>query len=399
MSGSNRRQFLQTSAISSFALMSAQTALTANANSKMEVGLIGCGGRGNNDARNFRKFTSSRIAALADPFEDRLESTRRAFQEDSPSVFQGMDAYQQLLSSEIDAVIITSPPYYHPEHFEAAVDAKKHVYLEKPVSVDTAGAQRVLKAGKIGDGSLTMMVGFQSRFHPHLHEAVQRVHEGAIGEIVCGDAFYHSGKLGMKSKPGMPAQEKRLRNWLFDQVLSGDILVEQNIHVIDVCNWLLQDHPIKATATGGRKVRTFTGDTWDHYEVIYEYPNERMIVFSSTQFLDLGWGDSGERINGSKGAFDGRSHPMEIRGENPWKPGESQNQDGAAFFQSSNAEANKVKTFYQSIETKQYINEIPSGVQSTLSSILGRTSAYRGKEVTWNEMIEDNERYEANLSL
>lgn len=394
-----RRQFLQKSALAPFIVMSAQSALTASANSALSIGVIGCGGRGNYDARNFKRHTNSRITALADLFEDRLAATQETFSDDSPAVYAGFDGYQKVLNDDVDAVIITSPPYFHPEQFEAAVQANKHVYLEKPVSVDTAGAQRVLKAGQKGDGQLTMMVGFQSRFHPHLQEAVQRVHDGAIGEIVCGDAFYHSGYLSMKDVSGLTPQQARLRNWLFDQVLSGDILVEQNIHVIDVCNWLLQDHPIQAKATGGRKVRTFTGDTWDHYEVIFEYPNQRMIVFSSTQFLDLGWGDSGERINGSKGAFDGRSAAMEIRGENAWKPGGASGEAGEAFFQSGAAEADKMKAFYQSVESQDYINEVPAGVQSTLSSVLGRTAAYRGQAVRWDEMIAENQALDAQLDI
>jgi predicted dehydrogenase len=395
----SRRSFVRSAAAigMGISIMKSNGVMGSEKNSAMAVGLIGCGGRGNHDAENFCKFASGRIAVLADPFQDRLESTKKAFEADSPTLYQGMDAYQKLLQSEIDAVIITSPPYFHPEHFAAVVEAKKHVYMEKPVSIDTAGAQEVLQAGKKGDGQITMMVGFQSRYHPELQEAVKRVHAGAIGSVVCGDAFYHSGKLSPQSRPGMSAKEIRLRDWLFDKVLSGDILVEQNIHVIDVCNWFLDAHPIQVFAKGGRKARTFVGDTWDHYEVIYEYPNECEIVFSSTQFLDLGWGDAGERLNGSKGAFDGLSKPIRIRGENPWTPSQESVKKDEAFFQSNDAEANKVRAFYQSVVDKKYINEIPNGVQSTLTSILGRTSAYRKKVVTWKEMIDENEKLDAKL--
>lgn len=393
----SRRSLLKSVSAAGTGLLiaSSKTVFAAEKNSAMEVGLIGCGGRGNHDADNFRKFTNSRITALADFFEDRLDATAARFQDHSPKRFVGMDAYRELLQTTVDAVIITTPPYFHPEQFAAAVDAQKHVYLEKPVSTDTAGAQRVLEAGKQGDGKLTMAVGFQSRFNPDLFEAVKRVHQGAIGPVVCGDAFYHSGKLGPQSKPGMSEQEAYLRDWLFDIVLSGDILVEQNIHVIDVCNWFIDDHPIRAMATGGQKIRTSYGDTWDHYEVIFEYPNDVKLVFSSTQFLDLGWGDAGERINGAIGAFVGHTEPYRIRGEHPW----DSSKEPSTAFPSKNNEENKIKAFYQSIVDGKYLNEIPNGVRSTLSAILGRTAAYRKVPIDWEAMIKENEQLEPKVKL
>ncbi|MGC9326494.1 MAG: Gfo/Idh/MocA family protein [Candidatus Hinthialibacter sp.] len=384
----SRRTFFSASAAgSALAIMSAKTALGSEANSAIAVGLIGCGGRGNHDAENFRRAAHARIAALADPFEDRLASTKQHFQSDDPKIFQGFGAYEKLLQTDVDAVIITSPPYFHPEHFEAAVDAKKHVYLEKPVAVDAFGANRVLKAGQKADGKITAMVGFQTRYSPDMQEAVKRVHNGAIGEIVCGQAHYHSGWLSPQHKPNMSEEEKRLRNWVFDIVLSGDILVEQNIHVLDVCNWVMGTHPVKAYGTGGRKIRTAVGDTWDHYGVTVWYPDGQEVVFASTQFLKLGWGDAGERFNGSKGAFDALVGRAKIRGEQEWSyQGESEN-----------SEIRKIQAFYESIQSRNYINEIAQGVESTLTAIMGRTAAYHGKEYAWDEMISDNEKLEANL--
>lgn len=387
----SRRDFVKASVISTagFAVMSTENALGTKANSAMTVGLIGCGGRGNHDAMNLRRHTNARITALADPYQDRLDGTKRRFQADDPKTFQGFDAYEKLLATDVDTVIITSPPYFHPEHFEAAVEAKKHVYIEKPVAVDTVGAKRVLEAGKKADGTLTAMVGFQTRFRPDMVEAVKRVQDGAIGTIVCGHAHYHSGWLSTKHKPGMSEQEKRVRNWVFDIVLSGDILVEQNIHILDVCNWVMQTHPVKAYGTGGRRIRTAVGDTWDHYGVTLWYPDNVEVVFASTQFLDLGWGDAGERFNGSMGAFDALAGPAKIRGENEWSfkgdPGD--------------AEELKVKAFYDSIAKNQYVSEIPQGVESTLTAIMGRTASYRKVEYTWDEMLKENEQFDAKLIL
>ncbi len=391
MSKTHRRQFIQSSAItiSGFAIMSSQTALTASTNSQMAVGLIGCGGRGNNDAGNFQRYTNSRIVALADPYEDRLASTKKRFADDSPDTYQGFDAYQKVLDSDVDTVIITSPPYFHPQHFSAAVQAGKHIYLEKPVAVDTVGCHKILEAGKQGAGKKTMMVGFQGRYNPHLRGSVEQVHKGAIGEIVCGQAHYHSGWLAPRHKPGMSEQEKKIRNWVFHIDLSGDILVEQNIHVLDMCNWVMQSTPEKAYGTGGRKIRTLVGDTWDHYAVTFWYPGEVELAFNSTQFLKLGWGDAGERFNGSKGAFDALCGHGHIRGENEWHyEGEDRNDEEL-----------KVKAFCGSVVSGEYINEVPQGVSSTLTAILGRTASYKGTEYTWKQMIADNEEYDAHLNL
>jgi len=387
----SRRDFVRVSGLAgtTFGIMGKATALSAQANSAMTVGIIGCGGRGNHDADNFRRHTESRIVALADPYADRLESTRNHFEDDNPEAFQGFDAYQKLLDTDVDTVVITSPPYFHPQHFEAAVDAGKHVYLEKPIAVDTVGSKRVKKAGEKADGKQTVMVGFQTRFRPDMVEAVRRVHKGAIGEIVCGQGHYHSGWLSPKHKPGMSEQEKRIRNWVFDIVLSGDILVEQNIHILDVFNWIMQTHPVKAYGTGGRKIRTAVGDTWDHYGVTFWYPNDVEVVFASTQFLDLGWGDSGERFNGAKGAFDALVGAAKIRGKDEWEyegdPGD--------------AEALKMKAFHKSVSSKDYVNEVAEAVQSTLTAILGRTAAYRGIEYTWDKMLAENEQFDAELNL
>ncbi len=386
-----RRNFVKSSflATTTFSIMKPESVFSADANSAMAIGLIGCGGRGNHDATNFRRHTNSRIAALADPYEDRVAGTKQNFESDDPKTFVGFDAYQKLLNTDVDTVIITSPPYFHPQHFEAAVDAGKHVYMEKPVAVDTVGSLRVLEAGEKAKGKISAMVGFQTRFSEDMQEGVKRIHNGDIGEIVCAQAHYHSGWLSPRHKPGMPEQEKRIRNWVFDIVLSGDILVEQNIHILDVCNWIMQTHPVKAYGTGGRKIRTQVGDTWDHYGVTFWYPNNVELVFASTQFLDLGWGDAGERFNGAKGVFDSINHPVNIRGENAWKFEGDQEPN----------EIRKVKALYDSIVNKDYVNEIAQGVESTLTAILGRTASYRNKEYTWDEMMNEKQEFDAELDI
>ena len=277
----------------------------APANDALQLGVIGCGGRGHNDSREFVQTTNTRVIALADPFQDRLESLQNDLNRrleavnrppvESSMLFQGMDAYRKLLDAPVDVVLITSPPYYHPEHLMATVEAGKHVYCEKPVGVDVPGCLKVIEAGKKAEGKCSVMVGFQIRESEGFKGVVNRVHDGAIGDIVFGQVYYHSGRLSPHTREGASEDENRLRNWVFDKVLSGDIIVEQNIHVIDVANWYLQEYPVKAYGTGGRKARTDVGDTWDHYVVTYYYPNDIRVDFSSSQFL-VGWGDCRERF-------------------------------------------------------------------------------------------------------
>jgi myo-inositol 2-dehydrogenase/D-chiro-inositol 1-dehydrogenase len=388
-----RRRFFTVSAgAATFSLMKTKTALGSSANSAVSLGIIGCGWRGNHLARLLKTVdpTGIRVVALADLFDDRLEESRANYSGDQPQTFRGLDAYLKLLAGPCDAVLITSPPYFHPDHLEAAVGAGKHVYLEKPVAVDAAGAKRVRTCGTKGEGRLTLCVGFQSRSRSDLIEAVGRTRQGAVGRLVCGNAYYNAGLMEPKDKPGMSEREKRMMNWVFDQVLSGDIIVEQNVHVLDICNWVVGSHPLQAFATGGRKVRTSVGNTWDHFEVTLWYPDDVRLVFASTQFLNLGWGDAQEKFYGSNGALemmagDTLKGSVTIRGGKPWTfEGETEN-----------PEVVRLRGFLNSIRKGENVNEIAVGVDSTLTGILARTAAYRGAVYTWDRMLEENGKLDA----
>ncbi len=387
-----RRGFLKTAvAGAGLVLARPETVFGSSANSALQLGLIGCGGRGNNDAGVFIRNTNTQCVALADLFEDRLHETKDSLDKrlvnlekpkiDPSRLYQGPGSAEALLASDVDVVIITSPPYFHPHHLELAVSAGKHVYMEKPVAADTAGALKVVEIGKKAEGKQSIAVGFQIRYSKEFQEVVKRVHEGAIGDIVSGMVYYHTGRLGSRFRQGASDQENRLRNWVFDQVLSGDIIVEQNIHVIDVANWYLQGHPEKAFGTGGRKARVDVGDCWDHFIVTYWYPNDVKIDFSSSQFLK-GWGDCRERIFGTKGTADTPyTGNAQITGDNEWKSESTDNLGGT--------ESSKVTHFVESIHSGKYLNETAQGAESTMTSILGRIAAYEGREVTWDEMLKD----------
>lgn len=398
----NRRSFVKTAvAGAGLTLVKPESVFGAPANSALTLGLIGCGGRGTHDSGQFVRITNTQVVALADPFKDRLERAKEALDKrlsernrpliDASRLYQGMDAYKDLLASDVDMVIITSPPYYHPLHLEAAVAAGKHIYMEKPVATDVVGAKRVMEIGQKAQGKVSLAVGFQIRFSEGYGEIVKRVQEGAIGEVVSGQVYYHAGRLDNRAREGASEGENRIRNWVFDIELSGDIIVEQNIHVIDVANWYLQSHPVKAFLTGGRKARTDVGNCWDHFVGIYWYPNGTKVDFSSSQFLK-GWSDCRNRFFGTKGVADTAysGHPQ-ITGDNPY---EHPSDDPLG-----NTESNKITNFFESIQSGNFINEAQQGAESTLSSILGRISAYEGREVTWDEMMASDQKYDVKIEL
>src|SRR2546427_7517237 len=267
----DRRTFLGTMAAAGAAMfIKPELVHGTRANSAVRVGLLGCGGRGTEDASNLVDTGGARVVALADLFPDQLDAARAHFDQvqqakgfaalDPKQLFVGPRAYERLAASkEVDAIVIATPPYFHPQHLETAVAAGKHVYLEKPVAVDVAGAKRVMEIGKRAQGRLSLDVGFQIRDCPPFVELVRRIHGGALGDIICGEAYYLTGYIDRPAWPDASPAERRLRNWVRDRVLSGDIIVEQNIHVIDICNWVLKAHPLKASASGGSAGRAPDG--------------------------------------------------------------------------------------------------------------------------------------------
>lgn len=415
-----RRDFIgAAAAAATFTILESQLVRGTAANSAVRVGLLGCGGRGTADATDLVETGGARVVALADLFADQLEAAHKHFDElgekkghskiDASQLFVGPRAYEQIASSKhVDAVVVTTPPYFHPGHLEAVVAAGKHVYCEKPVAVDVPGAKRVMEAGRKAQGRLSLDVGFQIRNAPPFVEMVRRIHGGALGKIVCGQVYYYTGAIERPAWPGASPAERRIRNWVWDRVLSGDILVEQNIHVVDVCNWVLQGHPVKASGTGGRTARTDAGDCWSHFVVSFTYPDDVHLGFGSTQF-EKGWWDVNERFFGSKGVSESHySGPVAIYGEEPWAwgSGASQKEGGASFSVTGSfhdnleqADSEKKKAFIESITSGNFHNQAGAGAESALSAMLGRTAAYTGREVTWDELLRSDEAWDAGIDL
>jgi myo-inositol 2-dehydrogenase / D-chiro-inositol 1-dehydrogenase len=417
-----RREFMAaTAGAAGFMIVNSSLVRGAAANSAVRVGLLGCGGRGTADATDLIDTGGARVVALADLFQDQLDKAKQTFDKlnsdkgypaiDGSQMFVGPNAFEQIANSkEVDAVVVTSPPYFHPQHLGAVVDAGKHVYCEKPVAVDVAGAKTVLDIGKRAEGKLSLDVGFQIRNATPFVELAKRIHGGALGKIACGEVYYYSSFIDRPAWPNASPVERRLRNWVYDRVLSGDIIVEQNIHVIDVCNWFLQAHPVKAQAGGGRGVRPDSGDAYGHYNVVFYYPDDVHVTLNSTQF-DKGWWDVNERLFGSKGVSESHySGPCAIYGEEPWAwkaPGSEQTQADTSKFSAAgvfhdnlaDSDPNKKKAFVESITSGQFHNQAAKGVESALSGMLGRTAAYKGHEVTWDELLASDEKWDSGIDL
>lgn len=384
----DRREFIAGAASAAVATALGVSAARAQ-EPKLKLGIIGCGGRGGWIGGLFEEHSSTEVFALHDYFPDRVAGLRDRFGVDPSRCFTGLDGYKRLLETDIDAVAIESPPYFHPEQAEAAVEAGKHVFLAKPIAVDVPGCLRILEASRKARGRLSFLVDFQTRNNPAFREMARRVHAGAIGEPVLGQVYYHTGRLGRQAEPGTP--EARLRNWVFDIAYSGDIIVEQNIHVLDVATWLLDAAPLKAVGTGGRRVRTDIGDCWDHFVVTYTFPGNVIMDFSSSQFL-TGFHDMCVRLFGSSGTAE--SHyggGVWIQAGERWDGGDT----GPIFLEGA---VNNIKDFCAGIESGEYVNTGEESVRSNLTGVLGRIAAYRGAEVTWDEMMAANEEMECDLT-
>ena len=413
----DRRKFLAGSAATSgLMFLKPKTAFGYEANSAVRYALLGCGNRGTSVATSFGKNTTARIVALADLFPDQLEKGKAHFDQLNQSLgyagpelqFRGYKAFEELAASpHVDAVQISTPPWFHVQHLEAVVRGNKHAYCEKPVGIDIAQTNQALEIAKHINGKVSVDVGFQIRSAPPFVEIVRRIHDGALGKIATITAHYNAPPAVEHDFPNASADEQRIRNWLWWRNLSGDILVEQNIHVIDICNWALQAHPVKAVATGGRNIITHAGDCWDNYQVIFSYPEEIRVSFSSTQFCPGNWFDVSQRIFGSKGIAEAPySGPLRILGDNPWTLSESTTQPTGSFAAngafSDNlalADQEKSKSFIESITSGKFHNQIAAGVESARSCMLGRMAGQQKREVTWDELLAHGEEYHLDINM
>ncbi len=386
-----RRAFLAGAAATTFTLMKPSLVRGVEANSVIELGLIGCGGRGTWIARLFQDTGKYRIAACADYFPDRINMLGGRFGIPAERRHAALSGYKRLLESKLDAVAIESPPYFHPEQAAAAVDAGKHVYLAKPIAIDVPGCLSIAESGKKATGGkLVFLVDFQTRANRLYQEAVRRVHGGDIGKIVCGESHYPWQGSGSGTDSGNP--EDRLRHWYSTLALSGDVIVEQDIHTLDVATWFIDADPIHATGTGGRAIREL-GNIWDHFSVTYKFPKEILLTFTSVKMIPGVKDEIRCRIFGS----DGMVHTdyfgeVFMRGRKPYEGGSTGN-----LY--TNGALNNIEDFHRAITQGDYTNAtVAPSVRSNLTSVLGREAAYSGKVLTWNEMMRANVKLEPDLT-
>lgn len=412
-----RREFIGAAAAASAMIIEPRLVWGTEANSAVRLGLLGCGGRGTGVTSSFLEHTGAVVTAIGDIFERQLAPAKETLDKVAAkfgkpaiaSMYSGPEAHEKLFNAEdVDAVYIATPPYFHPQHLAAAVAAGKHTYLEKPVGVDVPGCKKVMEIGRRADGKISLAVGFQIRHASAYVEMVKRIHNGQMGMPVCGLINYFASALNRPDTPGASPAERRLRNWVWDRVLSGDIIVEQNIHIIDVTNWVLDGHPLSATAAGGRAGRMDDGNCWSHFNAVFTYPNDVHVSFASTQFGSSAWGVK-MQYSGSHGVAEANySSPVRIDGENPWEaPGIGRPEDvsqedavtGRFAGALDDADPNKQKAFIESITSGHYVNEAALGAESALTAIMGRQAAYTGEEMTWEKLLKSDEVYDPGMDF
>jgi predicted dehydrogenase len=418
----NRRQFVQTGSLAATGMLfvNAKTAFGYQANSAVRHALLGCGNRGTSVATSFSQNTSAQVVALADIFPDQLDAGKQHFDKvnadlgrapiDQKLMFRGPHAFEKLATcKDVDLIQISTPPFFHVQHLKAAVEGGKHVYCEKPVGIDVRQAKEALEIAKRVKSNQSVDVGFQCRVAPPIAAIAEKIKGGALGKIAAVSGNYNAPASTEKVRPGAKPDEYRLRNWLWDRALSGDILVEQNIHIIDLSNWMVSARPLKAVATGGRNILTHWGDIWDNYQVDYTYPGDVHFSFASTQFGADGRFDAGLKLFGGSGsATVPYSGPVEITGAQAWQweestsavPGEGKFAANGAFLDNLKyADRDKDRGFIESITTGPAHNQIAAGVETALSCMLGRMAGYQRREVTWDDLLAHGESYELGFSV
>jgi predicted dehydrogenase len=363
----------------------------------LKAGLIGCGGRGTGAAINFVDAGPNlQIVALGDVFQDKLDTCRatltkhRNIEVADDKCFTGFDNYQKVIDSGVDIVLLCTPPHFRPAHVEAAVNARKHIFMEKPIAVDPVGARSVLissrKAEQIG---LSIVSGTIRRVQKDYMETYRRVTNGEIGEIVSGHIIRNGGSLWVKKRlPEWSDMEYMLRNWANFCWLSGDHIVEQFIHEVDVMNWFVGEIPVKAMGWGGRQ-RRVTGDQYDFFSIEYVYDNG-MQTHCATRQISGCSNLKKEIITGTKGFADCNGTLFDLKGNPIWKYSYPKEGDTDLTRKMKDPYVQEHINLVTAIRSGKQISDAEAQVNSTLITIMGRISAYTGKDVTWEEMLNSD---------
>ena len=379
----SRRDFMKTSAVS-LAALGATGGVYAAGSDTVRVGIIGCGGQGTRDLVSCVKSSPGvEIVAMADLFEDRLKESLAKLKSDVPAAvkvtpeksFIGFDAHKKLLQTDVQMVLLTTPPHWRAQHFQAAVEAGKHVFMEKPAGVDPKAIRSMIETGELAkQKKLSAVAGTQRRHSKKYQEIIRRIHDGQIGQIVSGQGYWNGGDMlgywKWWDKENRSDMEWQCRSWPWFTWTSGDHIVEQHVHNLDVLNWALQGHPEQCMGMGGRAVRTL-GNIWDHFAVEYEYANG-VRVASMCRQINGSTDRIAERVVGTKGVAD--IDQGVITGEKPFK---YDGPDPDHYVQ-------EMADLIASLRTGTPINEGRQVAESTMDAIMGRMSAYTGRALKWD---------------
>jgi len=401
---SNRRDFLKTTATVGGVALAGNLAVTAYAagNETIKVGLIGCGGRGKGAVKNLLEAEQKingdnpkvEIVAVADVFKDRAEGAAKTFSNPKSkdygafvkqvkitpeTTFDGLNAYEKLLGTDVNLVILATPPGFRPYHLEAAVKAGKNIFCEKPVAVDATGARKCYSlVDEAKKKNIAIVAGTQRRHQKGYIETIKKIHDGALGEIRATRCSWNGTEPWFHARPaGMADSTYQIFNWYHFLWLCGDHIVEQHVHNLDVINWVMGDHPVRAVGFGGRAIRHAgppkeAGQIWDHFAVEYEYPNG--VRLSSYCRHIPGADDVSETVYGSKGVSYTRDGHYEI----------NKQQSGSDDI---NAYVQEHIDLLNSIRAGAPLNELKQVTDSTFTAILGRNACYSCRNLKWADAL------------
>jgi predicted dehydrogenase len=387
-----RRAFLASATTATaFTVLKPSLVFGAEANSRLDIGLIGCGGRGGWIAKLFADSGKYRLAACADYFQDKVDATGEKFKIEPSRRHTGLSGYKRLLESKLDAVVIETPPYFHPQQAADAVDAGKHVYVAKPIAVDAPGCQQIAAAGQRATAKKQVfLVDFQTRADAQFRDAVGQVHKGAIGSLVMAEAWYPWSGGGRGVPPTTPAEQ--LRSWYYVRPLSGDFIVEQSIHALDLVTWIINADPLSARGTGGHKVRP-ANSIYDHFAITYTFPNDLVLSFTCIQSIPMVKDEIRARVFGSGGVIDADYFTgVTLRGP------ETAVRAAVDNLYDSGTVVN-INEFHTAILKGDCANPtVAPSVRSNLAAILGREAAYRREEMTLADLLKQGKKLEPDLS-
>jgi len=395
----SRRDFLKgsTAAVASAALVGGlNIARSAHAmgSDQLKVALIGCGGRGKGAARNCLNVNKAldgvrvEIVAVADAFREKAEETANGLKSDAnyremvdipnDRIFGDFDCYKQAIDCGVDMVILATPPGFRPIHYKHAIQAGKHVFMEKPCCTDAPGFRSLMETNKLADQKgLKVVVGLQRRHDPRYQETIKRIHDGALGDLMYLRAYWNGGGVWIRGREeGDTEMRYQMRNWYYFVWLCGDHICEQHVHNLDICNWAADAHPVTANGMGGRQVRKGpdVGQIYDHHFVEFTYPNN-VKMYSQCRHIRNCWNDVSEHAHGTQGYSNCNGN---IRGENEWR------YDGPRVNPYDQEHVDLVEAIRKDLP----MNDGWHAATSSFTAVFGRMANYSGQVVNWDEAVE-----------